>query len=257
MNKSKTHSSSASTNSCIQSIFNSPRSRRYKDLLEGTFLVHASKVFMTYPSPWWLEEARYPTRTLVATGLGQVYDWGQSEVTGDWTLLVSYNKQLATAAQWVANNGLDISLLEDSNGGVVDPTEEDSVMVEPDSILPRIHGSVYGENRVTAPLKDYLHRRLAMAFGIPKCGIPEPVASIGRFWNRYPYGGGWVYTRPGYRYDELLSGYRRPSKIDDIFVVGTDYSARDTIGWCEGALFTVEKVMEEFFQVGPGASVRG
>ena len=220
--------------------------------MEGTFLVHASKVFLTYQSPWWLDLSRYPTNNLVASGLGEVYNWGQSNVTGLWTLLVSYTDLVATDTKWVTNNGLEKSVLADSIGGTYDQSKPDPVLVEPDSILPRIKGSVYGENRVTAPLKETLHNRLAQAFGIPRCGIPEPESSIARFWIKYPFGGGWVLTRPGYRYDELISGFRQPSKTDDVFVVGSDYSVRDISVWGEGALWTVEAVLADYFNIPPG-----
>ena len=146
------------------------------------------------------------------------------------------------------NTGLNSSLLDGSIGGSVDFEEENPMLTEPDTILPRIPGSVYGENRVTAPLKDYLYKRLSLAFGIPRCGIPDPVSSIARFWIKYPYGGGWVLTRPGYTYEELINGYRRPSDTDDVFVVGSDYTARDMTGWAEGALWTVERVIDQFFK---------
>ena len=204
---------------------------------------------MTYQWPWWLDLSRYPARTLVATGLGEVYGWGQSNVTGHWTLLVSYTKQQVTDRQWVKNNGLNESLLVHGIGGRVDLQEDDPLMVQPDQTLPRIPGSVRGENRVTAPLKDYLHSRLAMAFGIPLNRIPDPVSSIARFWMKYPYGGGWVFMRPGYRYDELISGYPRPSNNHDVYVVGSDYAARDQSGWAEGALWTVDRVMEQFMNL--------
>ena len=223
------------------------RSKQYKHLLQSTFLVHASKVFLSYEKPWWIEQAKYPTRTMVASGLGEVYDWRVSNVTGHWTLLVSYTKQLATDTQWVTNNGLDEGLLKESIGGLADVDKEDPIMVEPDIILPRIPGSVYGDNRVTGALKDYLYKRLALVFGIPESDIPDPVSSISKFWIKYPFGGGWVFSKPGHTYEELTNGYRRPSDKHDVFVVGTDYSARDTTGWAEGALWTVERVMEEFF----------
>ncbi|RUS82270.1 hypothetical protein EGW08_009948 [Elysia chlorotica] len=217
------------------------RSKEYEDLLEGTFVAHTSKVFMSYENPWWIDQARYPTRVLDASGLGEVYDWGQSNLTGHWTLLVSYTKQMSTDTEWALNNGLDEGQIEGSTGGLAD------MIAGPDTVLPRIPGSVVGANRVTAPLKDYLYERLALAFGIPRCAIPEPVSSIARFWVKYPFGGGWVFSRPGYTFQELIKGYRRPSKNDDVFVVGNDYSARDTTGWSEGALWTVEQMMGEYF----------
>ena len=204
---------------------------------------------MTYETPWWIDESRYPAQVLDASGLGEVYHWGQSSVSGHWTLLVSYTKLRDTDKQWVKNNGLDENLLEESIGGKLDL--DDPVLVEPNTVLPRIPGSVYGANRVTAPLNEYLKKRLAMAFGIPRCGIPDPVSSIAQFWIKYPFGGGWAFTRPGYTYDELINGYRRPSDTDDVFVVGSDYSARDTTGWAEGALWTVDRMMEQFFQAQP------
>ncbi|RUS82271.1 hypothetical protein EGW08_009949 [Elysia chlorotica] len=223
------------------------RSRHYKDLLAGTFSVHASKVFMTYESPWWLEQSKYPSKLVSASGLGRIYDWGVSNATGHHTLLVSFTQMLNADKQWVTNSGLSESLLDHSIGGSLDFEIENPLLVEPDSKIPRIPGSVYGENRLTAPLKEHLYTRLAKVFGIPRCGIPDPLSSIARFWLRYPFGGGWVLVRPGYTYNELINGYRRPSDTDDIFVVGTDYSTRDTYGWAEGALWTVERVMEQFF----------
>ncbi|GFO15135.1 amine oxidoreductase [Plakobranchus ocellatus] len=223
------------------------RSRHFTDLLSGTFIVHASKVFMTYKSPWWLEDSKYPTRTLQASGLGEVYGWGQSKVSGLHTLLVSYNKLIATDEQWVANNGLDEDLLEDSVGGVIDPNAALPILLDEASHLPPIKGSAPGANQVTAPLKDYLYDRLALAFGIPRCAIPEPLSAIAGFWIKYPYGGGWVLTRPGYTFDDIINGFRRPSDQHDVFVVGSDYSSRDKTGWVEGALLTVESVLKEFF----------
>ncbi|XP_005104084.1 L-amino-acid oxidase-like [Aplysia californica] len=178
----------------------------------------ASKVFMTFDQPWWLQNERKSWVTKSDTLFSQMYDWQKSKASGDYILIASYADGFkAQYLRELKNQGEDIP------------------------------GSDPGYNQVTAPLKDAILDHLTEAYGVERDSIPEPVTAASQFWTDYPFGCGWITWRAGYHFDDVISTMRRPSLKDEVYVVGSDYSWGLISSWIEGALETSENVINDYF----------
>ncbi|XP_005104091.1 L-amino-acid oxidase-like [Aplysia californica] len=178
----------------------------------------ASKVFMTFDQPWWLQNERKSWVTKSDALFSQMYDWQKSEASGDYILIASYA------------DGLKAQYLRE----LKDQGED-------------IPGSDPGYNQVTVPLKDAILDHLTEAYGVERNSIPEPVTAASQFWTDYPFGCGWITWRAGYHFDDVISTMRRPSLKDEVYVVGSDYSWGLISSWIEGALETSENVINDYF----------
>ena len=191
------------------------------DALGSYLFPTASKVFMTFSKPWWLES--YPNHYVnigdKKSSYSQMYDWKQSNVTGDYILMPSYADGFkARYLHYLQSQG------------------------------PNAPGSARGSHQVTNELRDALLDDLAAALDVPRENIPAPITSVAQFWSGYPFGSGWLGQKAGYNFDDVTRVLRRPSLDDNVFVVGSDYSWGDDKHWTEGALSTVDIVMEEYFK---------
>nr|CAC19362.1 cyplasin L [Aplysia punctata] len=184
--------------------------------------IPASKVFMTFDQPWWLQNDVTDFPAFVTKGdttFSQMYDWKKSNVSGDYILIASYAD---------GNNTLFQRVLRDQG--------------EP------INGSEAGAHIVSEPLKNQILDHLADAFGVPRSDIQEPKTAVSKFWTDYPFGCGWITWRAGYHFDDVMNTMRRPSLTDEVYVVGADYSWGLISSWVEGALETSYEVIDTYFK---------
>ena len=193
---------------------------RVEEVYNSLNIHPANKVFMTFTSQWWLN---FYNDSYVHIGDSQsvgnsMYDWGKSEATGDYIMMLSY--QTGNQTQY-------LKYLQ----GVGEEFE----------------GSEKGILRVTKEMATTLLEELAYYLNVDLVDIPKPKTSVARFWSGYPFGCGWVSQRPGYNFDDLMQVMRRPSLKDYVYVVGSDFAWGGNSGWIEGALETVDSVIDEYF----------
>ncbi|KAK6976616.1 L-amino-acid oxidase [Biomphalaria glabrata] len=199
--------------------WNPLRDDRVNEAINAVRDVKVVKVFLTFPTRWWMDSSTYPARvTYSDLSFSQFYDWGRSNVTGHYIMLASYADE--TRAKLLASLNAKGNLAS---------------------------GSVGGPHRVTKGLVDSLLDDIAKAYGTDRRYIPEPISAMAQFWGSYPFGGGWVVWKAGYRYDDVISTVQRPSLTDQIFCVGADHSRGYHVGWSEGAYETVDRVMDMYF----------
>ncbi|BFZ11390.1 hypothetical protein BsWGS_14429 [Bradybaena similaris] len=178
-----------------------------------------SKVFFTFPKAWWLDNPSLSAHVMKSElPFSQMYDWKFSNVSGSYVLLASY----ADVARTIH--------LQNLNSG--------------DDLIP---GSAPGANKVTNRLKEELLSHLALAFGIRRQAIPEPTSAISVFWVQYPYDGGLTTWKAGYIYNDVRNIIQHPSLLDDVYIVGSDHAFLDMTVWVEGALSTVDAVLDMYF----------
>ncbi|XP_059149102.1 achacin-like [Physella acuta] len=80
------------------------RDKRVRDAINAVKEVPASKVFMTFPDPWWLQASPHAASVMFSDrGFGQAYDWGRSNVTGVYALLASYADEALTRKLFTLN----------------------------------------------------------------------------------------------------------------------------------------------------------
>lgn len=214
---------------------------------------HASKVFMTFDERWWLKEKtpeqpsterdqHYGNRVMKGSApFSMMYDFGNITDPTDsskqrYILLASYGDGKTTD-----------DLQHHQTGRTLD-------------------GSATGEQRVTEDMWSYLFRSLVTSIcTIGTTPIQEtnctsdlfrkfeqglsPKTSVAQFWNKYPFGGGWVTQKAGFDWRNITKAQRKPSPGHQVYVVGADYSLGTFGGWTEGAFQTADEVLEEYFNV--------
>jgi len=181
----------------------------------------ASKVFMTFDQPWWLDENVVKNKAWVTKGdapFSQMYDWAKSNRSGDYIMIASY---------------------ADSNNTLYEK--------HLNSFGSAAKGSEKGGHKVSVQLKKTVLEHLIKAYGAKASDVPEPKTTLSQFWTDYPFGAGWVTWKSGYHIDDVLHTMRRPSVTDEVYVVGADYSWGMMSSWVEGALETAEDVIKLYF----------
>ncbi|CAL1532858.1 unnamed protein product [Lymnaea stagnalis] len=194
------------------------REPRVSEALNAVRAAKASKVFLTFSTPWWLNGTAYPSGMVVSDKtFSQLYDWGRSTKSGIYGLLASYaDERKAEALKFLNQQGSPIN------------------------------GSAPGAHSVSDLLLESLLDDLSQVFGIHLAAIPKPLSALSQFWDTYPFGGGWSIKKFGYRLDDVIATVSRPSLSDDVFIVGSDFSFHNH--WSEGALSTVERVFDLYFK---------
>lgn len=78
--------------------------------------------------------------------------------------------------------------------------------------------------------------------------VPDPVAGAYTFWDDFSddslSGAGWHTWEPGIDSDDVMKYMVQPFPAERVFVIGEAYSNEQ--GWIEGALKSVERVMDKF-----------
>ncbi|KAH9505680.1 hypothetical protein Btru_055487 [Bulinus truncatus] len=195
------------------------RDDRVYDAINAVREVKVFKIFLTFSTRWWLDDSAYPARVMYSDlSFSQFFDWGRSNVTGHYIMLASYADESRAQLLWNLN-----------------------------SESAPLQGSAGGAHRINREVVDRLLDDLAKAFGIDRKYIPEPLSATAQFWNSYPFGGGWTVWKAGYCYDDVISTVQRPSFTDDVFYVGADHARGNHVGWVEGALETVDRVIHLYF----------
>ncbi|CAL1547541.1 unnamed protein product [Lymnaea stagnalis] len=177
--------------------------------------VPISKIAMSFSQSHWLTGANQALAKFSDEMLGNIYDLGKSNDSNRFVLLASYTE------------GEDVERLEALN-------QDEEHMV----------GSIEGEHCVSNELKDEVIRLLKKIYGV---NFSDPTKAVSRFWNKSPFEGGVSQWRAGYHYDEVISILRHPSPIDDVYIVGGDHGWGNSQRWTEGALESVEMVLERHF----------
>ncbi|KAH9505679.1 hypothetical protein Btru_055485 [Bulinus truncatus] len=181
--------------------------------------VKVFKIFLTFSTRWWLDSSTYPARvTYSDLSFSQFFDWGRSNVTGHYIMLASYADE--NRAKFLGKLNSEGSAL---------------------------NGSVGGPHTVSSAVVDRLLDDLARAYGTDRRYVPQPISATAQFWDSYPFGAGWTVWKVGYRYDDVISTVQRPSLTDDVFYVGADHAVGYHVGWAEGALESVDRVIDKYF----------
>ena len=77
----------------------------------------------------------------------------------------------------------------------------------------------------------------------------SPITSVAQFWNKYPFGGGWVTQKAGFNWLDTTKAMQTPSPGHQVYVVGSDYALSSPGSWIEGAFETANEVLEKYFNI--------
>ncbi|KAH9505782.1 hypothetical protein Btru_055803 [Bulinus truncatus] len=195
------------------------RDPRVDEAINAGCNVHALKVFLSFPYNWWMVNSTYPQSSFHSDLPFNVFiELGQSNVSGHYVIMASFSDE----------KNADFLHNLNTKG----------------SAIP---GSAPGSQKVTSILINNIFDDLSKAFGIERSLIPEPITSLSQYWSSYPFGGGWVVWKAGYRFDDVISTVQRPSLTDDVYYVGADHAIGQNTGWTEGAIESVDRVMDKYF----------
>ncbi|KAH9505684.1 hypothetical protein Btru_055495 [Bulinus truncatus] len=196
-----------------------PGEARVSEAINAVREVNVFRTMLTFSTRWWMDGSAFPALVIYSDlSFSQFYDWGRSNVTGHYVMMASYADE--TRADYLGKLNSEGTSL---------------------------NGSASGSQKVSREVVDKLLDDLAKVYGIDRRYVPEPISATAFFWNSYPFGGGWTVWRAGYHYDDVISTVQRPSFTDDVFYVGADHARGYHVGWVEGALETVDRVIDLYF----------
>ena len=202
------------------------RNKQFTDDLSTVTCEPATKLFLTFPQPWWRKVPTTSDRSgFIQCGQSATdlpirlcYYLG-SEENGRSLLLASFTDSIGVE-YW--NGYLPQSRSGLSNG----PTREGpSRPIDPPSAMVR----------------DAV-RQLATMHGVD---VPEPLSAAFVHWDQDPYGGGYHFWNTHLCSWEVMPRIRRPSPDANVFLCGEAFSAKQ--GWVEGAINTAEMTLETYF----------
>ena len=94
---------------------------------------------------------------------------------------------------------------------------------------------------------DDVNSQLAEVFGISKSRIPRPSSVIFHHWDATD-DAAWHLWERGVEWSKLARRMIRPHAEEQVYVVGSAYSGSEHQLWAEGALQTVDHMMQRYFQ---------
>ncbi|XP_062576934.1 aplysianin-A-like [Saccostrea cucullata] len=186
----------------------------FQSALNSVNDVQASKIFLVYDYPWWLQERFNFTFTQSDLPYRQSFHWGISR-NGKAVFLLSY-ADVEDAAFW--------SLLQ-QRGKVISKRNDDT--------------------RVTDEVIRHAHDQISKVYKIGYRNIPAPVDGMMHVWNKYPFNGGWVTWRPRSRWYDIKNYLTAPFSQDKIFIVHGYWGAEHN-GWAESSLEAADDVLTHF-----------
>ncbi|XP_062576935.1 aplysianin-A-like [Saccostrea cucullata] len=176
--------------------------------------VQASKIFLVYDYPWWLEKRFNFTFTQADLPYRQSFHWGLSR-NGKGVFLLSYADD-EDAVFW--------GLLQ-QRGNVISKRNDDT--------------------RITDEVIRHAHDQISKVYKIDYRNIPAPVDGMMHVWNKYPFNGGWVTWKPGSRWYDIKNYLTSPFPQDKIFIVHGYWGAEHN-GWAESSLEAADDVLTHF-----------
>ncbi|XP_062574438.1 achacin-like [Saccostrea cucullata] len=186
----------------------------FQSALNSVIDVQASKIFLVYDYPWWLNERYNFTFTHSDLPYRQSFHWGISR-TGKAVFLMSY-ADFDDVAFW--------SRLQ-RRGNVISKRNDDT--------------------RVTDEVIRHAHSQISKVYKIDPRHLPAPVDGMMFVWDRYPYNGGWISWKPGSRWYDIKNYLTSPFPRDNIFIVHGYWGAEHN-GWGESSLEAADDVLTHF-----------
>ena len=204
------------------------RNDQFVEDLDTVTCEPASKLFLTFPEPWW---RKVPNQTGATIQNGQsstdlpmrLCYYLECEDNGVSLLLASFNDSIAVE-YW---NGY----LPRSRSGLSDQPTGGS-QSRPGALLA---------DPPPAMVRDAI-RQLKIMHG---CDVPDPISAAFVNWCADPYGGGFHYWNTHVRSWDVMPRIRRPVPRANVFFCGEAFSAKQ--GWVEGAINTAEATLEAYF----------
>ncbi len=91
--------------------------------------------------------------------------------------------------------------------------------------------------------------QLARTFDIDPKIIPEPSKVLFQQWHQKMGGTGWHIWEKGVNWSKSLLRMLKPLKFEEIYMVGSTYCGGQCALWMEGAMQTVDEVLNWYFGV--------
>jgi monoamine oxidase len=227
----------------------SPSLQAIQDLIASVTPRPLFKLFTTYTTPWW-RAAGYTAadgkfvaveagRTVTDLPVRQTYYWpqdnGKPVTDGPAMLMASYD------------DGTNIGFWDGIRPRRRQAWQAGREVAEPDDPFlnaASIQSSASAWHQYQAPRRMVAEvaRQLAIIHGLPY--TPEVCNAAFRDWGDDPFGGGWNSWNIGVKSWEVKQRIVKPLDQCSLYICGEAYS--DAQGWVEGALQTVDLMLEKF-----------
>eukprot|EP01134_Creolimax_fragrantissima_P001554 CFRG1554T1 len=222
------------------------------DLVDGNMAI---KIALGWRQPWWKNQ--HPDykagRVITSSPLRQVFSWypGTQSLESTCkeknfsTLLVYADGTSNLYWRQYLNNRVEMSRCPISTPANKCDIEQ---CYPADQFL-----SGKDRKRYNKHMNDAVKRQLSDLFNIPVADIPDPDAAQAMLWdpsNHISRTYAWHAWRPGQRFWELYEDMLQPfGNNEAVHVVGEAYSMNQ--GWSEGAMMTVENLLQGVMGVEP------
>ncbi|GEM_PF-6353988 len=229
----------------------------------------AMRMFVAYPSPWWLNKEPYASppgsnnplvqssfypvgRTRTDMGLRQLYYWcynkGGANSYGNYAdptkpavMLASYTSGDATRYWRAIQDGQPYDDLSGSQTqqarlyNQADKVKGNLKIRNPQAGGPR-HGSI--------TMGTEAHKQIVSLHGMMSDydNLPLPYYVHFEDWSKDPWGAGWHSWRSGYSKQDNIPVLRRPLPEENVYIIGECYS--NVQGWVQGALNAAEAMLQ-------------
>ena len=197
-----------------------------RENLHSVLAVPAMKIYLAYDSAWWatLSKPWYSVRTDLPLKRVDVIHEADANVTGD-----------------------DLSVIMASFSAHEDYGYWDAMINDKNSDI--FQGSLHSQPPVTLKMVDFIQRHLARISGVTLSSLPYPVYATYHQWHDYPYGGAWHVWKPGSDWTVISKQMIRPGQDQNIHIVGGAFAASHLQLTLEGALQTVDNMIEKYFDI--------
>ena len=191
-----------------------------RDNINSVLPVPAIRIYLAYDTAWWshLDKPWRYVRTDLPLKRVDVIHEADVNVTGNDLSIIM--------ASFAAHDQYDYWDAMTTSGDV-------------------FRGSYDSQPPVTVKMVEFIKRHLARISGIPT--TPDPVYATCHQWRDYPYGGAWHVWKPGSEWTEIAEKMLRPGEDQNIHIVGGAFAPSHLQLSLEGALQTVDNLIEEHF----------
>ena len=195
------------------------------------------KIFAAYRRPWWLKSHGLSEgRSITDLPIRQCYYWSTRKDKNS-ILMASYNDG-ASVEYWAG-------LAKQS-----EPYCPPLSACPPGIPIPNSLGKIHASKSLVQELQNQLRE----LHGLNKIdsessgGLVAPYSVVCQDWSADPFGGGWHFWKIGENSFQTAERIRKPFSDVPLYVCGEAWC--DQQGWVEGAIETVDKLLEKEFNLG-------
>ena len=190
----------------------------FAEQLQSVFNVPSSKLFLKFSSPWWDQNNDSPLWQTLHTDLplGDLHSLGDPSSNVSSILQTMFTSEEYSNYWFGLLEGMDYS------------------------------AAMKGEFDISQRLIEHAQKHLSEIGNTDLLNMPKPDSAIFHQWKYSPYGGAWQVWKPKVDWEKISNNMLKPIQSQNIFIVGSAFAPGNLNLWTEGALHTVDQVIDKY-----------